>query len=464
MLPLLRTPLAFLVLPLLVLVGSACERRFVEERAPEITVYEPADSLIFQRDEVPLSIKATSFRAIDRVEVNGMPLSYDPSSDRWETTLPLEDTHNRFIITAYDVNGVAGRDTIHLAHLNYSLQQLPAVLPEPRGGHTATSLSGGGLVIAGGAPAAGGVASEDVFWLPRSRQQAEQLGGSLKAARTGHTATRLPDGRILLLGGSRSDAPDGTDDLVRTAEIYDPVRQRSKTIPVTNGAAVQRTLHSACLHKDQEGQLIVDLVGGFGPVGSASDPVLGQRDDMRRFLLRSDTLIALDHMLGSLPASVAPLAGHTQTPLHEARMPDSRSSFLVAGSSFEELPPADGSFILSYTDGSIQLEAGAHLHLQRPRMRHAAAPLGAGQVLLFGGRLPSQAIPHASIELYIDEASRFFLLPGHHMSESRRFLRRYAHTANRRAPNHLFLLGGFSASGNGLREGTVLTIQNGDSS
>ena len=37
----------------------------------------------------------------------------------------------------------------------------------------------------------------------------------MNAARTGHTATLLPDGRVLVAGG-------GEDDAGLTAELYDP--------------------------------------------------------------------------------------------------------------------------------------------------------------------------------------------------------------------------------------------------
>ncbi len=79
--------------------------------------------------------------------------------------------------------------------------------------------------------------------------------GSLNVARMGHTATLLPDGRVLAVGG--------TEDVARSAEIYDPASRAWTLVAPLHHA---RTHHSATVLRD--GRVLV--VGGayaFAPQG-----------------------------------------------------------------------------------------------------------------------------------------------------------------------------------------------------
>src|SRR5437588_2554578 len=68
-----------------------------------------------------------------------------------------------------------------------------------------------------------------------SSTQVEQLG-PLVVPRTGHAATVLADGRVLITGGR-----DSAGIIVATAEIFDPANQTSTAIGIVNTARIDHT-------------------------------------------------------------------------------------------------------------------------------------------------------------------------------------------------------------------------------
>jgi hypothetical protein len=90
--------------------------------------------------------------------------------------------------------------------------------------HTATLLRNGRVVIAGGNPGSNvfpdATATAELYD-PSTRQYT--VIGSMTAARVGHTASLLPDGRVLIFGGAASGIP--------SAEIYDPANGTFTSLP-----------------------------------------------------------------------------------------------------------------------------------------------------------------------------------------------------------------------------------------
>jgi hypothetical protein len=87
-------------------------------------------------------------------------------------------------------------------------------LPEPRSEHTATLLSNGQVLVAGGTDAANHQLSTAPLYDPASGTWTHTA--SLLAARTEHGAVLLPNGKVLVMAG------DGTNSLaLASAEIYD---------------------------------------------------------------------------------------------------------------------------------------------------------------------------------------------------------------------------------------------------
>jgi hypothetical protein len=95
--------------------------------------------------------------------------------------------------------------------------------------HTATLLSDGRILIAGGSDGSKFVASAELFD-PKTGKFSPT--GPMRTARAMHTATLLPDGRVLIAGGS---IPVGdSSGVVASAELYDPATGKfSPTGPMT---------------------------------------------------------------------------------------------------------------------------------------------------------------------------------------------------------------------------------------
>ena len=85
--------------------------------------------------------------------------------------------------------------------------------------------------------------------------------GIMTAARLGGTATLLPDGRVLVAGGIRGTTDQGVAHAIGTAELYDP---RTGSWTATGTMRTPRQGHTATLLPD--GKVLV--AGGLGGLGS----------------------------------------------------------------------------------------------------------------------------------------------------------------------------------------------------
>ncbi len=132
-------------------------------------------------------------------------------------------------------------------------------------GHTATLLPNGKVLLAGGYVNSvwdyGGSTSDNGANLYDSATGVFSGTGSMTANRGDHTATLLANGKVLIAGGADQD-PTGTG--LASAELYDP---STGTFTQTGSMAVGRYLHTAT--QLQNGKVLI--VGGV--LTSASDPV-----------------------------------------------------------------------------------------------------------------------------------------------------------------------------------------------
>ncbi|MDQ3255781.1 MAG: kelch repeat-containing protein, partial [Acidobacteriota bacterium] len=119
--------------------------------------------------------------------------------------------------------------------------------------HTATLLSNGNILIAGG-NAAG---SAEIF---NATQGNSSATGNLGVARSGHAATKLANGRVLVTGGR-----DGNGTALITTEIYDPSSGAFTASPSMSAA---RTGHTATVLAD--GRILI--AGGDAGSAEIYDP------------------------------------------------------------------------------------------------------------------------------------------------------------------------------------------------
>ncbi|MBE1497876.1 hypothetical protein H4696_004976 [Amycolatopsis lexingtonensis] len=164
-----------------------------------------------------------------------------------------------------DAGGASVPDTAVFDTAHTQWRPAAGGLHTPRRLHTLTRLANGKVLAVGGLNGSTGLPSAELFdpgtgsWTPTA---------SLETARWGHTATLLDDGTVLVTGGSTARAGDGTTAL-RSAERFDPDPDHPAWHPAP-AMTDARTAHTAVRLANG----LVLVVGGVAPVGAADDPAL----------------------------------------------------------------------------------------------------------------------------------------------------------------------------------------------
>ena len=184
--------------------------------------------------------------------------------------------------------------------------------------------------------------------------------GDLRTARYDHSATLLPNGLVLVVGGV--GGPPWIKLGLASGELYDP---QTFTFTDISSMEVFRAGHTATLLND--GRVL--LVGGYQPSGSTNTAELFDADTLN-FRLTGSMLLAR--------------SGHTATLLRNGGV-------LVVGGNFGE-----AEVFNPYTE-----EFTASAALQVDRGLHTATLLPTGKVLIAGGTDGMSSV--ASAELFDDE-------------------------------------------------------------
>ncbi len=270
--------------------GVGCDRAFVPVVPPDVRIVAPEDlDLARDADSLDLTVEATSFRSVVDVRVGDTRLTRVGSTNRWSGRVGLSDGLNVLPLTAQDADGVSGVDTAFAYRIALTTAERPA-LPSARGGLTVTQFPNGTLLAAGGSNPSGD-AQSDAWTLALGASAWQPVPGGMTTPRTGHTATLLDDGRVLIVGGSRRDALTDLSLLVETVEAYDPATGRFVEVAL-DGAPILRTQHTAFFRLEQ-GIPVVELLGGRGNIDFLPSRRLGVREDVRTLAIRAGGVQAL---------------------------------------------------------------------------------------------------------------------------------------------------------------------------
>ncbi|MHA7630180.1 Kelch repeat-containing protein [Corallococcus sp. M7] len=229
------------------------------------------------------------------------------------------------------------------------------------------------------------------------------LTGSLAGPRSDHEAIRLPDGRVLVVGGLGSDT-----DYLATAELYDPA---TGTWSPTGSMAEGRWLHTATLLPN--GKVLV--VGGLNSMG---------------FLATAELYDPATGTWCPTGTMADPRSSHTATLLPDGRV-------LVAGGS--AVPGAPPTAELFDPATGTWSPTGSMTEWRRD---HTATLLPDGRVLVAGGFVTSNSSSRTA-ELY-DPATGTWSATGS-MTDPRAF-----HTATLLPDGRVLVTGGVDELGSSL--------------
>jgi hypothetical protein len=311
---------------------------------------------------------------VGAIPINAAEL-FDAASGTWKATGALNQGrrgHTAALMADGRVIVAGGRDadgepmdTTEIYDPGSGAWTVTAPMSIGRIGHSMTALPDGRVLVAGGTSrgpsgASGGQtirpdASAEIF---DPRTNAWKATASMRTARFEHTATALPDGKVLIAGG-QGPGEGGKITALVSAELYDPAADGFVS---TTDLGEARTNHAAVLLNDRSSVLVM---GGAG--GANADVSLG-------------TAELFDSRTGSW-TGVSPLTGartgQTATLLADGRV-------LVAGGEDAERG-SRRSLTTSevYDPQTREWRSGGAM--QCPRSEQAAVLLGDGTVLVVAG-------------------------------------------------------------------------------
>ncbi len=342
-----------------------------------------------------------------------------------------------------------------------------------RANHTATLLRSGRVLVAGGTSTPSATATLATAGLFDPNTRAFDPTGPMTAAREGHTATLLPNGRVLIAGGH--DFHDGDKTIESSAEIYDP---QLGTFTATGSMSAPREGHTATLLASG----MVLITGGQDTDSTALataelfDPSTG------RFTLTGSMSTARDDATATLLTNGQVLvAGGSDSPLLSSTLLDSADLYDPASGTFKLTSPMTiaryGQTATRLADGRVVIIGGhgnfseptlwAEIYDPRtetfsktgsmitPRFAQVADLIADGRVLVVGGDSATgtgSATYLASAELFDPRTGTFHATGS--MSQPR-----LSPTATRLANGRVLIIGGYPATDASSTDGSATSVE-----
>ncbi|HEX9951402.1 MAG TPA: kelch repeat-containing protein [Rubricoccaceae bacterium] len=380
---------------LIALVG--CERPLVDP------VTSPVEVLGLDLDEVrieadlPLRLRVAGATALT---VNGTEATADAVPGVFTLDARLALGLNRLGVRATDSTGVIASDTLVALYLPLTsdlaaVSALPSVRTE-----AAVATDGARVLVTGGVgPSGAALASMAVLTSAGPRFNGADV--PLLTPRAGHTASALPGGGILLVGGAVVETPARPADFVATAEWIPPGASQSRAVALPEGTTL-RAGHTARALRTN-GVTTVTLYGGLVPSGAgvlASGTI-----DVFEWREATEELVRLSPAGGA--GAFDPATGHVQIPILDLAGTTTRAADVVFASAFA----VRFDFAAPGTNYPYSLDARTVTPLLVPRTDAAGAPFALpGLALIAGGRDAEGAVL-SSAEVYAAAVDRTFRLP-----------------------------------------------------
>lgn len=304
--------------------------------------------------------KVTSGGRQDYVEYSGF-LNWEAISESMDTPRVFHTATNLPDGRILVVGGSNGPNVLRTAELltihpsSETRSDTAAPMHDVRDLHTATLLPNGRVLIAGGFTtndtSTGSTNTSEIYYPDTS---VFLRAGVMTSSRSNHTATLLPDGNVFVAGGF------GANDIISSsAEIFYSTAMQWRA---TTSMPAPRTLHTATTLKD--GRIL--LAGGINAVTGVLNSV-----------------VAFNPATGvwaALAAMPSALHSHTASLLSDGRV-------LVTGGN-DGLGEVDASYIYDPSGNTwttTPVPAGRSTILQQPRYGHNAVTLPNGEVVVSGG-------------------------------------------------------------------------------
>ena len=181
---------------------------------------------------------------------------YDPTSEIWTTNVDMVSMRAQQTATLLPngnvlmAGGFDGANAVAVAELYYATPPPPSPgmwtltgsLTNALSLHTATLLTNGKVLVAGGADNNGNASAAAQLFDPATGTWTGT--NAMGKARYAHTATLLPNGKVLVVGGTANQYDPTSASLVQTVELFNPA---NSTWTTTGALKNPRFYHTATL-------------------------------------------------------------------------------------------------------------------------------------------------------------------------------------------------------------------------